>query len=799
MRERMTDDEAGGDTTHNEIHDGTYYAPVTLAHTVTMRMSGPAPRALAGLPAAPAGFVGRTAPLRDVLAFLDPRGPGEPGVLVSAVAGMAGVGKTALALVAAHQAVEQGWFGGGVFFLDLRGYTPDPAERVSAAAAAGQLLRAMGIRDGDLPPTGPERLALYQSVLADRARQESPVLVVADNAAVSGQVEPLLPAQPCHRLLVTSRHSLTLPARLIDLTVLPEAEALDLLRTAVCVGGRDQRLEAEPEHAAAIAELCGRLPLALRITAALLRTEPGRPLADMAAELSDARGLDALDSGDLDQHGRRIAVRTAFDLSYQHLLESQPDQARLFRLLPLNPGPDISLEAAAALAGTPERVVRKQLAALARAHLLTTPTYARWGMHDLIRLYAGEHGHAQAAAHDRDRALERLQRHYLSVARDARVHLTALPGRPVPGRFTGRDAAMAWLDAERANLVAAVTFAAGDSGRYEFAIELAYCLNEYLEWRRAFNDRLTVTTASVTAGTQLGDRRHEGGSLINLGNALFEVRRFDEAVTAHQRAAAIFRRLGDRRGEGTASVNLGNALREVRRFDEAIAAHRTAAAIFREAGDSRGEGMVLDNLGVALFEVRLFDEAIAAHQRAAAIARRLGDRRGEGTALDNLGNVLQQVGRFDEAITVHHSAADIFREIGDRRGEGMALHNLGNVLQQVGRFDEAITVLRQDLRICREIGDRHGEAQTLNSLGSTLRRTRRFEEACTALRDSATIFHELGDQHRAVRGLTSLGDTLKEAGRPAEATAVLEKAEDRSAAMADGGSREEPPASGPGE
>jgi tetratricopeptide (TPR) repeat protein len=684
-----------------------------------------------------------------------------------------------------------------VLFLDLRGYTPDPAERVSAAAAAGQLLRAMGIRDHDLPPTGPERLALYQSVLADRARRKAPVLVVADNAAVSGQVEPLLPAQPCHRLLVTSRHSLTLPAHLIDLAVLPEAEALDLLRTALCVGGHDQRLEAEPEHLAEIAGLCGRLPLALRITAALLRTEPGRPLADMAAELGDARRLDALDSDDLDQHGRRIAVRATFDLSYQHLLDSRPDQARLFRLLPLNPGPDISLEAAAALTGTPERVVRKQLAALVRAHLLTTPTYARWSMHDLIRLYAGELGHAQATANDRDQALERLLSHYLSVARAARAHLIALPGHPVPGRFTGRDAAMAWLDAERANLVAAVTFAAGEAGRHESAIELAFCLNEYLEWRRALNDRLTVNTASVTAGVRLGDRRREGGSLNNLGNSLYEMRRFDEAVTVHQAAIAIFRELGDRHGVGTASANLGNALQQVSRFDEAITAHQAAAAIFREVGDLYTLGLVTGNLGTALQEVSRFDEAVTVHQAAITIFRELRDRRGVGAALDNLGNALGQVSRFDEAITAHRSAAAIFQEVGDRRGEGMALNNLGTVLEKLGRFDEAFAAHRQDLLICREIGDRHGEAQTLNNLGSVLRQTRRFDEACTALHDSATIFHELGDHRREVGGLINLGNTLKEAGRSDEAAAVYAKAEDALASMADDIGREPPPAAGP--
>ncbi len=772
----MADDQAGNDATRNEITGGTFYAPVTLARDVTMQVTGPAPQAMAGLPAAPFGFVGRAKALREVLAFLNPAGGGGSGVVVSAVAGMAGVGKTALALMAAHRAMTEGWFGGGVFFIDLRGYTRALGERVSAAAAAGQLLRAMGIRDADLPPTGEEQLGLYRSVLADRARQGLPVLVVADNAAVTGQVEPLLPAQSCHRLLITSRHTLTLPAHLVDLGILPAAEALDLLRTALQAGRSDPRVDAELESAEEIVRLCGRLPLALQIIAALLRAEPDRPLAEAATELTDTRQrLDALDAGDLDPHGRPVAVRAAFDLSYQRLLADQPEQARLFRLLPLNPGPDISLQAAAALTSTPEPTVRRHLAALTRAHLLTTPAPGRWRMHDLVRLYADQQGCTQAAVDGRDQALDRLLNFYRHTAIAADAHLRALPGQPVPDRFTGRDDAMAWFDAERPNLVTAVVLAEA-SGRHHIAYDLPTYLNIYLSWRRALDDRVTVDTLAVTASKHLSDRTMKADALTSLGNALSEARRFDEAIAAHQDAVTIFRDLGDRHGEGAALTSLGLALGEVRRFDEAIAAHQDAVAICREFGDRHGEGAALNNLGLALGEVRRFDEAIAAHQDAVAICREFGDRHGEGAALTSLGLALGEVRRFDEAIAAHQQDLDICREFGDRYREGTALNNLGLALREVRRFDEAIAAHQDAVAICRGLGDRHGQGEALNNLGLALYQVRRFDEAIAAHQDAVAICREFGDRHREGRALNNLGLALREVRRFDEAIAAQQDA-----------------------
>ncbi|MFC7717262.1 tetratricopeptide repeat protein [Nonomuraea recticatena] len=700
--------------------------------------------------------------------------PGGPGVMVAA--GMAGVGKTALALVAAHRAMNAGWFSGGVFFVDLRGYSPAPSGQVTAAVAAGQLVRAFGVRDADLPRTGEEVLALYRSVLAELARQERPVLIVADNAAVTGQVQPLLSGDACHRLLVTSRHTLTLPARHIDLDVLSANEALDLLCTALSPDDVDMRVAAEPEQARLIAELCGYLPLALQITAALARTEPDRPLADVAADLEDSQHrLHALDSGDQDEHGRPIAVAAAFELSYQHLATVHPEQARLFQILALNPGPEIGLPAAAALANASKSHTRRLLTGLARGHLVTTPALDRWGMHDLLRLYAHEQNTMASSDTEHDLALGRLFTYYLETAYAADRHLRALPGQPVPEHFSGHADALAWFDAERHNLLATANLAYS-VGAHDLAATLAPCLCAFLTWRRALDDLLITTTIAYASATQLGDYHREGVALNNLGLALSEVRRFDDALVAHQGAATIFDELDDRHREGGARNNLGLTLTLARRFEDAIVAYRDASTIYRELGDRYGEGTALQNLGNALAEVRRFEEAIAVYLDAISIYREFGDRHSEGGVQDNLGLALRMMSRFEEAVAAHREAATIFVTLGDRHSEGTALTNLGSTLAEMLQFEEAVSVHREAIDIFVELGESHRRAGALGNLGSALQGLSRLEEAVAVHREAAAIFAKLGDSHSRGIALGNLGKDFQQAQRFDEAIDVYREA-----------------------
>ena len=680
-----------------------------LARLDGARTAAAAPTALVQLPAVTAGFTGRDDDLAVLSGLLDPAGAAGP-VVVSAVAGLAGVGKTTLAIQAGHGARRRGWFGGGVLFIDLHGYDDQPVEPSQALDA---LLRALGVPAEHIPPTVEERAGLYRSVLA---QVSEPVLVIVDNASSEAQVRLLLPGTGPHKVLVTSRHTLAgLGARLVDVTVLDEQASAQLLDTAIrAARPEDDRVSGDREAAGRLAKMCGGLPLALQIVAALLKADPALSASELAGELGvEQERLAKLAYDDGSKSGAP-SVAAAFDLSYRRL-DDVP--ARVFRLLAVCSGPDVCTPATAVLADLPIGGARVVLAGLAQAHLVEAAAGAagRWRMHDLLHLYAQRLSEEHAEVDGREQARDRLLDYYLTMADAADDHLRALPGKAVPEEFTGQDGALAWLDAERASLIAAVTMAA-ETGRDQAALRLPLLLAEYLSWRRRFDDWIAITTISLDAARRLGDRRGEGDALTILGVALVEVRRFEGAITACQDAAAIYRATGDRHSEGITLGNLGNALRYVQRFEEAITACQDAAAIYRETGDRHGEGGALNNLGIALREVRRFEDAITAHQDAAAIYRATGDRHGEGAALNTLGIALQGARRFEDAITAHQDAAAIYRETGDRHREGSALNNLGNALQEVRRFEEAITAFQDAAAIYRETGDQYRESIALENL-----------------------------------------------------------------------------------
>ena len=737
--------EDGGETS-STVSGGSFGGPVLqgrdFTNTTFVTSQAPAaPVALAQLPPLAAGFTGRDGELAQVAGLLD-SAAGAGAVVVSAVAGLAGVGKTALAVQAAHAARSSGWFPGGVLFIDLHGYDSSP---VQPGQALDALLRALGIRGEHIPDGVEQRAGLYRSVLAQIA---DPVLVVADNASAEAQVRPLIPGPGPHRVIITSRHTLAgLGARLLDITVLDQAAAIQLVDQAVrAARPGDDRIGGDPVAAGSLAGACGGLPLALAITAALLAADPALTAAELAAEMADeVRRLEALRYDD----GGGVSVPSvaaAFELSYRQL---DADAARLFRLLPAGPGPDVSTEAVAELTGWPAHRARAAIGRLVRAHLVEPAgVRGRWRMHDLLRLYARQL--PDTSPEERDKVVGRLLAWYLRRTDAADDHLRALAGEPVPAEFTGRDDALAWLDAERPGLIAAVTMAAS-TGRHREAMVLPLNLSTYLNWRRRFDDLLTVLAASLNSARQLNDKGNEAAALGNLGLALREVRRFEEAISAHQDATAIFRETGDRHGEGVALTNLGLALREVHRFEEAISAHQDAAAIFRETGDRHREGVALNNLGLALRHVRRFEEAISAHEDAAAIFRETGDQHREGAALNNLGLALVEVHRFEEAISAHQDAAAIFRETGDQHSEGATLNNLGLALVEVHRFDEAIACYDQDIAICRETGDRYGEGQTLENLGAAYEQMRNPGRAVACWREAAAAMRDAGDAEKAVR------------------------------------------------
>ncbi|WP_044547880.1 tetratricopeptide repeat protein [Saccharopolyspora erythraea] len=743
--------------------------------SVTFGSTGPGRTASAVVTPLPAAsvvagevFVGRDDELARLLDALAPAehtvDVGVGPVVVSAVSGMGGIGKTTLVRRAGAQAVERGWFPGGAVVVDLYGYDPDPGQRIQPGQVFGPLLRALGLDARDVPASPGEQAAVYHRVLGQWAEKERRVLVVLDNASTSDQVRDLLPRQGPHRVVVTTRDTLTLPSmQRLELDVLATGHALDLItRTLRHEDPSDPRVGRDPAGLQRVVELCDGLPLAVGVAAAVLADEPDLTAGELVEELEAAR-LPTLARGD-------TSVVAVLSLSWHRLGDSSPDAARLLRLIAMAPGPTLSTEAAAVLAEVAPARVRPWLRTLRQAHLLQQRPGMRWALHDLVRHHIREIGGV-----DTDAAVDRLLDFYTSTIGEADTYLRGLPGQPASGRFSGREEALAWLEAEQATLVAAVTHAA-TTGRHSHTTGLAGGLAVYLDLLRYHADMLTATQYALDTYRVQGDRHGEARAWNNLGVALRHLRRFDESLAAHQRSLEGYQELGDRRGEAWAWSNLGVALRHLRRLDEAIAAHQRALEGYQELGDRHDDAAARTNLGIVLGDVRRFDEAVTVHQQALNAYQESGDRHREAMVRNNLGIALRHLGRLDEAIAAHQRALEGYQEVGDRHGEARARNNLGVALRHLGRLDEAIAAHRQVLEGYQELGDRHGEAWTWNNVGLALGKLGRWDEAVTVHQQALEIYQGLGDRRGEAMAWGNLGNTLRRTRRSAEAIIARKQA-----------------------
>ena len=759
----------------NTVNGGIHFGVVIQGRHVELTLPRQLPLAQAGLPRRAPGFTGRKEDLRELLRGLASTAgaPGREPVL--ALAGMAGVGKTALAVHTAHQAHKKGWFPGGVLFIDLNGQHGDPNQRLTPARALSTLLRSLGMPPEHLVGDTDFLGMLWRSVLSKYVDEGQRLLVLLDNAYSEQQVEPLLPSDSGTAVLVTSRSSLDIGARMHDVPTLDDSAGTQMLNELLLRAHPDDtRIADDPEQAERIAALCAGLPLALRITGARLTDSPSRPLSSLADSLDDRRSrLARLRRGDEEHDAYRDqAVRAAFDLSYDNLTAGQ---SRLFRLLSLHSGPQFSLEAVTHLSDTDAHTTGELLWDLERAHLLVPVPQApeaaaeRWQMHDLLRLYAEECGEAEARADHRDTAANRLLDHYLDTARAAVTHLHGPSGERPSERFPDHGQARAWLDAERTNLVAAARVTAPRTG-HRARTDLALVLAAFFERHRYFDDWIALTEAAVDVFHGNGDREREGDALNNLGNALYKAGRFDESVRALERALDIRREQEDQSGEGMTLDNLGNVLREKGRLTEAVDAHRSAVAISRKQKDRPGLGKALNNLGNVLVDLRRFDEAVKAYSADLEICRDLEDRHGEGTTLINLGNALREKRHFAEAVADLGEAATIFDELDDGHHQATALDSLGCALREKGDLAEAVTTHKRAVDIFHELDEQGPEADALSNLGAALRRTHDYAEALTVL-DRA-----VGIDPACAAAIGERAETYRVTGRHQEALTEFDRA-----------------------
>ena len=645
----------------------------------------------AELPPAPAGFVGRRLELATLQAMLDTREEGSG--LITVLTGTAGVGKSALALTWSHRVAED--FPDGQLYASLRGFDSEH-EPLTPGEALTSMLKALGVAADAIPVEIDDRTALYRSLLAKRK-----VLVLLDNARDSDQVLPLLPGSAASVVVVTSRKRLDglvvrSGARVLPLETLPTETAIELLDRAGVPG----KSAAEPDAAAELAELCGGLPLALRIAAARLAANPARGVSDLVHELADERtrlqGLDIDDDAD-------TSVRRAFDISYRSL---PPGHAETFRMLGLVPGQTFTAHAAAALCGTDPASAQRRLRALALAHLVTEPEPDRFGMHDLLRAYARE----LPAGGDDTEALRRLLRHYLCSAYHARRFLrpardeldfsTASEHRP---EITSRSQALEWFDAEWPNLVAAVR-AANAAGLHEMAWPLARLQFNYLMVRCPWEDWIRVYS--------------------------------DGAESA--------RAVGDPVGKVLMSAGLGVACARSGQLDEALAHYEESYRVAVQTGDSERLAMTQVNLSSVLFRLRRYEEAKVHSKDALKVYRSLGDRYFVAGALNNLAMVEQVNGELEAALSHLREAEDLYREADDLETLAMVLNNCGEVSIELGRVEDGERFHHEALDVARQCGSAVRQASANLGLGDAARLRGDLPVACTRWETALSIFEVEG-------------------------------------------------------
>jgi DNA-binding SARP family transcriptional activator/predicted negative regulator of RcsB-dependent stress response len=742
--------------------------PVQLAASATLDEPG-SPGGPCQLPPDIDDFTGREAALAEVRQLLE--GEQATAIVISAIAGKAGVGKTALAVRVAHRLRPR--FPDGQLYVNLRGAE---AEALDPADVLAGFLRALGVEGALIAEGLEERVRQFRSRLADRR-----VLIVLDNAGDEAQVRALLPASPGCAALVTSRALLSglEAAHQLPLDVLEPDQAMALL--AMLAGPR--RVDAEPEAAAAIARLCGWLPLAVRIAGARLAGRPQWPLALLAERLANEhRRLDELTTGDLE-------VRASVALSYHSRGEAE---RRLFRLLGLLAAPSVPAWVAAALLDTGPMEVEGLLERLVDAQLVEAAGQdqtgqLRYRLHDLLRVYARERLALEEPEPAQQASLQRAVQAYLTLAERADALLVPSGFYRYSGDPASRPAAehpaaaiverdpSGWFEVERASLVAAVEHGC-ETGKGDLGWRLADTLTGFFQLHTHWDDWQQTHTLALAAARRAGDRDAEGCVLGGLGELHTERACLDDARRCLHQSLAAFRETGNRRRELQCLLNLGFIDHEQGRFDDAIARLEPSLVGFQELGARSWEAMALFCLGKVHHDQGRLDAAMACLDQSLILVRAVADRSWEAAILRRLGLVRSAQGWPEAAIACFEQSLMLVRASGERPGEAYVLQSLGEVHRKQGRLDAATRSIQDSLALARVTGDRSAEAYALHTLGDIHREQGRLEDAAGCLQGSLATFRDLEMRHWEARALNSLGLLLDAKGDPAAARSAWQTA-----------------------
>jgi len=624
-------------------------------------------------------------------------------VVICAVSGAAGVGKTALALHWSHRVRRH--FPHGQLYVNLRGFDPDGAPMTPGEAVRG-FLDVLDVPAQRVPAGLEQQAALYRSLLAGRQ-----MLILLDNASDAAQVRPLLPASAGCLVVVTSRNQLTglvasEGAHPLSLDLLAPDEAHELLVHRL---GK-QRVAAEPDAADEIITRCARLPLALAIVAARAATHPSFTLAALAAELRQATGtLDAFTIEDT-----ATDARTVFSWSYRRL--SDP-AARLFRLLGLHPGPDITVGAAASLAGLPAEQTHRLLAELTHAHLLIEHTPRRYTFHDLLRTYAIELSQGNDTETERSDAVRRLLEHNLhsalAAARLLGPHRDPINVAPPHGQVILDDLrddhhALTWFTAEHRMLLGAVDLATRH-GFDAYVQPLAWTLTDFLQRKGHWQEQAAVHTAALAATQRLDDHAGQARAHRQLSRAHILLGRLDDAHTHYRHALDLAEQIGDTCAQAHVRLNVANLLERQAHYPHAIEHAQKALTLFAAAGNRSGQARARNMVG--WFHARLghHRDALAHCQLALTELQDINDDQGQVSTLDSLGYIHHHLGQYQQAITCYQHALAVTQQLGDRGETTEILIHLGDTYQAVGDIDAARHSRQRALDILDELDHPNAE------------------------------------------------------------------------------------------
>jgi DNA-binding SARP family transcriptional activator/tetratricopeptide (TPR) repeat protein len=666
----------------------------TSVSLATPRPAGPPP---AQLPLAVPAFAGRRRELAQLDELVALSNQQSATVVISALSGAPGVGKTALAVHWAHQVRSS--FPDGQLYVNLHGFDPDESV-TDPADAVREFLYALDVPAPRIPTGLPAQSALYRSIMANRR-----MLIVLDNARDSEQVRPLLPAAKGCLVVVTSRNPLSglvaaEGAHPLVLDVPPHDEAREMLMCRLGSG------RAAPDRAAldAIIASCARLPLALAIVAARAATQPGLDLARIATDLDTGRRLDALAAEEMGTD-----IRAVFSWSYDTL--SSP-AARLFRLLGLHCGPDVTMPAAASLASQPVAEIRPLFAELTGAHLLTEYMPGRYSSHDLVRAYAAELAQAHHSEPERRQVIRRIVDHYRHSSWNADRNIDPLREQVpiddavagvVPEKPVGMAQAIAWFVSEQPVLFAAVHLAARER-LDSLTWQQCWTIGTYLDRRGLWHDLIRMYEVGLVAASRLGDLRRQAHTLRGIGRALTRLGHYDEARLRMQDALDLHVQLQDERGQGHVQLELTRVAELESDYQEALSRSRAALELYRAVGDELGQARALNNIGWHLAQTDRADQALGYCEQAMALHVRSGNRHGEANTWDSLGYIHQQLHDRAQAVACYQRALDLFTELDDRYYQAEVLIHLGDAHQAAHEPEPARDAWHRALVLLDELG-----------------------------------------------------------------------------------------------